>query len=342
MAGQYASASAAGAESESFYASTDIGATWTVLPMPTGFVATTNLSCAAATACAAGGTYQGQPVLVSTTDGGHSFTISPLPTGMGTLYTLSCPTAGFCGGLVATTTWKGLPPNIPIDATFLSTSDGGKTFADAAIFTGDSMHSLVCSSVADCTAIGNQDDPASIGEGLSVAAVTTDGGRTWTKGAFPTGFNAAYSSPLSCPDASHCFAAGRIPGSAPDPQQSVQDVATTNNGGLTWTENPVPTNVPGLGIFALSCPTDTECWAAGFAQNSSGGSSSVLLGTMNGGATWSRVTFSVPAAAPNYDGQSFIAIGSISCGTADVCVAWGAIAQGSPSAPVYSLVVPNS
>jgi photosystem II stability/assembly factor-like uncharacterized protein len=342
MAGHWSSASATTPDSESFYASTDVGATWTMFPMPSGFVGTTQLSCGAATVCAAGGTYQGTAVLVSTTDGGHSFTISPLPKGVGTLYALSCPTAGYCGGLVATRTWGGVPADIPIDATFLSTSDGGKTFAQAPIFTDASMHQLVCSSADSCIVTGQRDGPTyhRLGPttGQSLAAVTTDGGRTWTPGTLPNGLELYYNAPLACPDAAHCYTAGRAPDSAAKPQTTIQVVATTVNGGLTWTEEPAPANVPHLGIVSMSCPTDSECWVAGTYQGkSNGGDSPVLLGTTNGGVTWSRVTFSVPDGASNYDGQSYLSMGEISCPTVDTCVAWGAIAEGSPSAPVYSL-----
>ena len=115
-------------------------------------------------------------------------------------------------------------------------------------------------------------------------------------------------------------------------------VVTTINGGLAWTEEPAPLNAAHIGISSLSCPTDSECWAAGdFQPTPNSGDVPLLLGTTNGGATWSKVTFSVPAGAPNFDHQSYISMGKISCPTATVCVAWGAIAAGSPSAPVYSL-----
>lgn len=341
MAGHYSSASAATPASESFYASADVGSTWSVFPMPPGFIGTTRLSCAAATVCAAGGTYQGNAVLVSTTDGGHSFVISPLPKGVGTLYALSCPTAAYCGGLAATRTWGGIPHDIPVDASFLSTSDGGNTFADAPIFAGESMHQLVCSSSTSCIVTGQADGPTYKGlgptTGPSVVGVTTDGGRTWTHGVLPSGLTVTFETPLSCPDAAHCYLAGRAP-SAAKPQTTIQIIVTSDNGGLTWTAEPAPASAPHLGIFSMSCPTDNECWVAGnYQAKSSSGDSPVLLGTTNGGATWSRVTFSVPAGAPNYDGQSYIAMGQISCAAANVCVAWGAIAQGSPTAPVYSL-----
>ena len=63
----------------------------------------------------------------------------------------------------------------------------------------------------------------------------------------------------------------------------------------------------------------------------------MLLGTTDGGSSWSKVTFSVPDGAPNYDGQSYLSIGFITCPTSNVCVANGSTAQGSPTAPIYSL-----
>ena len=66
----------------------------------------------------------------------------------------------------------------------------------------------------------------------------------------------------------------------------------------------------------------------------------MVLGTTDDGSTWSRVTFSVPAGAPNYDGQSYLSIGAIDCPSAGVCVALGVGAQSSPSVPTYSLTVP--
>ena len=126
----------------------------------------------------------------------------------------------------------------------------------------------------------------------------------------------------------------------------VGDIASTTDGGLSWTPNPLPANVPQPQFSGLSCPTTNECWATGSEAvpqqigNTFNGGSSMVLGTTNGGSTWSRVTFSVPMDAPNYDGQSYLSIGAIDCPSAGVCVALGAGAQSSPSVPTYSLAVP--
>ncbi len=407
LSGHYANASASVPLSESFYASNDVGTSWTVLPMPGGFLATSPLSCGAATTCAVAGTDHGQPVLVTTNDGGHRFTIDPLPGGVGTASALSCPTAEVCNALVST----GVDANnAPLDATFLTTSNGGRTFSDHPIATGESMTMLSCAGAETCTAAGTSDAEGVNDWTAGVAAVTKDGGVTWSVNPLPAGFGARHLSQLSCADASHCAMTGMIAGTVANPPQCAQVkfprwpghvptttepptgtvpsaavraisasesaaasaenqrqaanasragfgcsgsdkaalsvIATTTDGGLTWTPHGLPSDVPNPQIFTITCPTVTRCWAGGSdaipqqVGRGYNGGSPVLLGTIDGGVTWSKVTFSVPVGAPNYDGQSYLSMGSISCATARVCVAHGAAAEGSPTAPIYSLLIP--
>lgn len=403
LAGKYASASAAAPLSESLYVTTNEGATWSVLALPSGLLSTTPLECSGAQWCATGGTYNGQPALVVTRDGGHSFTIDPLPAGVGTLQSLSCPSAGACLGLVAV----GNAP--PTDATLVVTDDGGSTIHDEPILAGDSMTDLVCSSITDCTVVGSTSASATDLVPVGVSAVTTDQGRNWTKGAVPAGFGIdTRMSSLACADAQHCFVTGAIPipnqnppqcastsgsnnfkpttpasstalpkmspqvaaiskveaqvastavakndaashdfGCTNEPYTNVGDIATSSDGGLTWTPEMLPTNVPSPRFSGISCPTATECWAAGTeliaetAGKSTDMSSPVLIGTTDGGTTWSKVVFSVPSTAPNATGQSYLSMGSVTCPTTSVCLARGAAAQNAPYAPVYSLVVPG-
>jgi photosystem II stability/assembly factor-like uncharacterized protein len=406
MSGDYASADAnAPLLSVSLYVSTDVGSTWSVLPMPQGFRPTSPLACSGIADCAAGGTYNSQSVLVSTSDGGHSFVITPLPAGDGTLYSLSCPSSQFCAGLAAATSANVI--HTTTAATFLSTSDGGSTFVDAPIVAGDSMQSLSCSSSLECTAVGTSDALGPNDLTAGVVAKTVDGGRSWVAGSFPSGFGISSMSELSCADALHCSVTGNIaitvpdspqcaslpqvgasptttPTTTPAPSPAVQsisqfesqvaaseilkdaqsgssgfscssnsqtvisDIASSSNGGLTWTPDPLPADVPQPQLFGLSCPTENECWTAGSDAvpqqigNVHNGGSSVMLGSTDGGSTWSKVTFSVPTDAPNDYGQSYLSIGSIACPSANVCLAQGSTAQSSPSAPLYSLVVPGS
>ena len=407
LSGRYASASASAPVSESFYASNNVGVSWMVLPMPVGFLATSPLSCGAATTCAVAGTYRGQPVLVRTSDGGHSFTIDPLPSGVGTASALSCPTAAVCDALASTGVNAN---NMPLDATLLATNDGGSNFSDYPIANGESMSMLSCTGPLTCTAVGTSDAEGVNDWTAGVAAVTKDGGVTWSVNPLPAGFGTSYLSQLSCADADHCALTGMVAGTVANPPQCAQvkfphwpghvptttepptgtvpsaavravsasesaaasaenqrqaanasgagfgcsgsdkaalgAIATTTDGGLTWTPHGLPSDVPNPQIFTITCPTATRCWAGGSdaipeqVGRGHNGGSPVLLGTIDGGATWSRVNFSVPAGAPNYDGQSYLSMGSISCATASVCVAHGAAAEGSPTAPIYSLLIP--
>ncbi|MDA8312140.1 MAG: hypothetical protein M0Z46_16345 [Actinomycetota bacterium] len=400
LAGKYLSASAAAPVSESLYVTTDDGATWTVLPLPSGFLTTTPLECSGAQWCAAGGSYDGQPVLAVTRDGGHAFTIDPLPTGVGTLRSLSCPSTGVCAGLVAT----GHTP--PSDATLLVTDDGGSTFHDEPIVAGDSMIDLACASSRVCTVVGSTGASVDTRVPVGVSAVTTNQGRTWTSRSLPTGFGInADSTSLACADAQHCFVTGSIPIPVHNPAKcasmpnrfktpppgthgmpamspqvaaiskvetklaaaaaakeqvttgvtsctngrvtTVADVASSSDGGLTWTPEMLPSDVPKPRLDGLSCPTATECWAAGTelvreqVGKTTDMSSPVLIGTTDGGSTWSKVVFSVPATAPDTTGQSYISMGSVTCPTTRVCLARGGAAEGSGYAAVYSLVVPG-
>lgn len=396
MSGHYASAMAgAPLLSESLYMSTDGWATWSEFPMPQGFSPTSPISCGGPTNCAAGGTYGGRSVLISTGNGGYSFTISPLPSDVGNLYRLDCTSTEGCSGLAA----NSIHVAGHSDTTFLSTSNRGTSFTDSAIIPGDSMESLSCSSSLDCTAVGTSDALGVNDLTAGVAARTRDGGRTWTQGILPAGFGIKQNSELSCADALHCSVTGNIAitiqnppqcASMPEPASGatttpstapsaavqaiaevesraasaanlnsvasgggfscssngttlIGDIASTIDGGRSWTPDPLPADVPQPMFNGLSCATDSECWAAGSdavpqqVGNAHNGGSSMLLGTTDGGSSWSKVSFSIPNGAPNYDGQSFLSLGFITCPTAIVCIANGSTAQGSPTAPIYSL-----
>jgi len=116
---------------------------------------------------------------------------------------------------------------------------------------------------------------------------------------------------------------------APFPGESFY---VSNDLDQTWTALAMPT-----GLFpttGLSCSVAMTCAVGGtignrvvFADrmlylactfrmqigNVSDGGSPVLVGTANGGASWTLRSFQIPANAPNYLGQSYISIGSISC-----------------------------
>jgi len=402
MAGKYPSAMAgAPLLSESLYATTDQGADWTVLPMPSGFDPTTALACAGATWCAAGGTYQGHAVLLTTTNGGHTFTVTPLPGAVGTLRALTCPAIGACDGLAASSTGSFAGPR---DATFLAVTGSGASFSDHPILPGDSMVALACASPQQCTVVGETDSTEHSVIPTGVAAVTKNGGASWIAGNVPRGFGIrGMLSKLACTDATHCVVTGQVAiknatrcsatgsgtpkipvgpsltsiamtplvrtisqaesqiaatwarktqgydgvkGCSSGAVTEVSVVATSNDGGLRWRPEALPGDVPDPQLVGLACPSATECWVSGSESipqkvgRAVDEGSPVLLGTTSGGSTWSKVTFSVAATAPNPDGQAYVAIGAIRCPSVSVCVATGGGAQGADVSPIYRLVVP--
>ena len=130
-------------------------------------------------------------------------------------------------------------------------------------------------------------------------------------------------------------------------ETTISDIASTVDGGRTWTPEQLPSDVPQPQLSGISCPSDGECWVSGTAAISEqvgtayDGGSSVLIGTTNSGTSWSKVIFSVPNGSPNFDGQSFMSVASVSCPSINDCAANGAGAQSAPNAPIYTLRVPG-
>jgi hypothetical protein len=131
-------------------------------------------------------------------------------------------------------------------------------------------------------------------------------------------------------------------------ETTITDIASTSNGGRTWTPEQLPSDVPQPQLSGISCPSVNECWVSGSAAISqrvgSGydGGSSVLIGTTDSGSSWSKVIFSVPNGSPNFDGQSFLSAAFISCPSINDCAANGTGAQGAPNSPIYTLRVPSN
>jgi hypothetical protein len=391
LAGDYATPYAnAPLLSESLYVTGDLGHTWSLLPLPSGFDPTSSLTCADSSACSAGGTLGGSSVFITTTDSGHQWTIIPLTVPPGyQLFELSCSSDSACQGVVGPT-WAaqymskavGLLTPRPPQELFVTTSNAGRTWASTPFPPSYWVSTLACPEASDCLVTGiskvayepvsqQQLDeyppaarnkipkryPAAVGYFVQS---TKDDGATWQGGALPQA--AGFPSNLSCATSSDCAAldSTTIPnpspclsnGSVPAGETGcfggttivVSDVVTTSDGGVTWQSRPFPASVPLPAMSDLSCPSSNECWVTGSEAvpqvigKLHDAGSSVILHTTDGGLTWSRTTFAVPAGAPNPYGQSFTSINSISCPTPNSCIALGESAQGAKTTPVYSYV----
>jgi photosystem II stability/assembly factor-like uncharacterized protein len=187
-----------------------------------------------------------------------------------------------------------------------------------------------------------------------VLMTSADGGLTWHRGAWPKGYGPGPQPEVTCPDASHCAMIGFVERDGTEGNQvaytSGKDavqysvIGLSADGGQTWTRTSTfPRSMPYPSMDALTCPTATLCYAAGgdlIAQhigNTYNAESSVVAVTRDGGRSWQRVTFAVPARVPGgMQGDSFMDIGQIDCPQANACVAIGVSDQGSTSTPIYT------
>ncbi len=203
--------------------STDGGATWSPVSLPSGTEPVTALQCTAGTGCLVGA---GARVL-QTTDLGASWTTT-VAVGMGLSSEFTCPTATECfevgsgdssEGQVDETTdggatnWRSVASSAKYLFTVscstatrcltggynpgtLATSDGTSWVLQPFPSGVSGLAAISCATVSDCVAVG---DDAAGGAG----AVTTDGGSSWNAVTLPVGYRALN---VVCPSASICIA----------------------------------------------------------------------------------------------------------------------------------------
>jgi photosystem II stability/assembly factor-like uncharacterized protein len=351
--------------SESLYVSSDLGQSWSVLPMPSGFNPTTQLSCASAMSCYVAGSIQSRSVFLSTPDGGHQWTIMPLSES-GVLVFLSCRAVSDCNailGPVSVVGTSGLHGGPPVNESFMRSTDGGATWTAQALSVAGRVKSLSCATDLSCVLAGETTGLDSTTFDAGFVQSTRNGGAHWQNGQAPTNFSFGYNIAVSCTTTSDCMAVGVT--SIPNPDQCsgpnhlppagadscstsstmlVSAVVTTTDEGSTWQLRGLPADIPNPQLTTLSCASPTLCWLGGqeavpvVIGNVHNAGSPVLLGTTNGGSSWAKVTFTVPPGASNYDSQSYLSIGLISCPSTQACVALGGAAQGAKSTPVYSYI----
>ncbi len=351
LADNYSSANGnAPLTSESLYVSNDFGTSWSVLPLPSGFLATTPLACSDALSCSAGALINGQSVFVATTDGGHQWTTNPLSglSGLsGLLAALDCSSATDCHGI--------LGPSVPSGSTaaevhaallasgesFVTTVNGGQSWTSSALPVTGLVSDFACYDASNCIVMGDDlTTPTTTSTAAQAFALSTsDGGATWTNGTLPAN-NLRTRNAISCSSALDCAALSSL--------DATPVFLTTSDGGATWQSQAFPGDVPQPLMAGVACSSASDCWVAGSEAvtvtigNTTDGDSAVILGTTDGGLSWSKVTFTVPPGAPNYEGQSYQGIGPISCPTENACIALGETARGAPETPVYTIAGPGT
>ena len=355
---------------------TTLGNSWEVLPLPSGLTAATNLTCPSAQTCVGGGVLMAGrysfPLWTAATSGASPRCASRREL---TLVDLVCPWKS-CNGITVPSTPPGPARMQPTTARqqidlLSEITIAGANWTAAPVSEGD-----------QCRGHGRPDPSIGLPSVYPVGVLnrglnrfglclldSPDGGKSWNTGTLPEGFGfLSANGGISCADSAHCMAIGQI--SVPNPERCigpnfnlppgasscstgstiiVTGVATTADDGATWQLRPLPSDVPQPQMSDVSCASATICWLAGEEavpqQNGTGGTnggSAVLLGTSDGGATWTRETFTIPAVAPEDVGQdSYMTVGQISCPTTSTCVGLGLSDRGSPTTPVYSYKARN-
>ena len=343
----------------------DGGRTWqATAPVPGGSVdAFESTSCVTADICAfAGSPGESSSVIVKTIDGGATWsTISvPLPQVSGaSIGPVACVDALRCVASAGTSSSGTL---------FLSTDDGGATWSTAAnlpVLTSNGPWTLRCDPDGACIAVvvSGSVAPGSGGVALSVLR-SSDLGKSWTDVPAPASVEPGSGMLLvSCGDALHCLAAY----SSPVAGEQGFVLATTADGGTTWTTASEPASWPDTAI-ALDCSSGSDCWVSAsdaiyrtvtangpsvttttLAPNTGSGSRSgavtvigyknpVIEQTTDGGETWTALGVTA-------NGAPMAVVGPLSCVSGAGCVGLGTTEVAflppiaSPSALANSRVV---
>ena len=306
----------------------DAGASWHELSFPAANgMLLTSVSCATSSSCVAGAIPQGlslsaTPQLFYTSDAGVTWAKAAVPSGFQTLQGISC--------VAATTTCFGVGLQGVISSEVIESTDSGASWTKtpgtppfgftSAFVPTITGNAISCATTSTCTFVGVRAELSLTSIGFAPASVTTyDAGATWSESILgPVVSPASLQIPtgISCPTASSCTAIGY------DYFGSSGSVAwNTTNAASTWSElNPAA----GLGqgakafLYAVSCPSSTTCYTAGFSTSGSSLFSPVILGSSDSGAIWNKE--SVPS-----KGYSVLMLASVSCATDNNCEAGGVI-----------------
>lgn len=302
-----AAAGTSGDES-AILASTDGGATWSVQDLIPGVDGIGPIDCPSDTHCMAAGdrvVSQEPPVLLSTTDGGTTWSTQPMSGQVYELDAISCVNDSDC--------WLVEAQPLTEKDIVMATSNWGSSWTvqnESSIDVSMGVsYGISCPSTSDCVIVG-------VG-----ALTTTNGGSTWQERSVPTGeLNG-----VSCPSVGFCVAQGDVTSAVP--ANTSTDIATSDDGGMTWQVR-LTTVSGGVGdLGSPSCPTTTLCLLVGSGYTyTSGGPPNgqvtywgAVERTTDGGSTWTTVKLPQES---GLDGLSCL-FGSTEC------IATGLISAGS-------------
>jgi photosystem II stability/assembly factor-like uncharacterized protein len=283
-------------------------------PAPASMYSANGVSCGDDRHCWAVGFGTGTTASIdATSDGGTTWSAQVVPSSVGVLAAVSCRSrldcmavgsAGATGAVIATT-------------------NGGETWTLGQDPAGaDAVTAVDCVGKHQCLALAT--------DGMTYwSVISSDDGMTWTReGNLPAGMTGPPG--LTCPSTLLCLVAGYTP---TGPGQGTGAIATTANGGSTWTAAALPT---GVGILRAVACSATTCIAAGTSSTATTGfvpGSGQLLTSPDLGTTWQVID---GPAQTNDD--AFAA----SCPDAKVCVVagtdWVGKTQPVPTASIVTTI----
>ncbi len=246
------------------------------------------VSCPTDAVCLATGQSQARTgFMLRSGDGGSSWTQSPLPTGTGALDSISCPVVAVCVAVGGTTA--------------VSTTSSGLQW-DAVHVGSGSLTTVTCTSTSACIAGGSTPSKSGCADGA--VYLTADGGQQWK----PWPLHCFTPTAVACPSSTRCEAVGFTS----DGTHEFGEIQTSHDGGSHW-QLQMKLSDAGSAMAGVTCQSTSVCEAVG----ASG--SQPILGTLNGGATWS------PQQLPGDAGT--VRLAAVGCGSLLVCQAVGAGGQ---------------
>jgi hypothetical protein len=180
---------------------------------------------------------------------------------------------------------------------------------------GSTIMTITCPSTTECIAVGYMQSttPETISP---VVWRTTDAGATWTQEQLSSSSGSYIElDAISCSSTADCVTVGGngigaagigLSNSGPTA------IFATTDGGVTWTQEPVPVDV--VDVSGISCPSTTTCYASGTYMTSSSGARPVIIESTNAGSSWSIVY--LPSVVYGW-------LSRISCTSTTTCTAVG-------------------
>ena len=287
-----------------FFATNDGGATWKSHTLSLGYNQPDSMACPSRLTCyvistVIGTNEVGQSEILTTLDGGERWQVYKIGPPVENLGPIACPSTNICyavgDGVVVTTdsgkTWEkqqtpaiqnlwltaiACPSTTVCYATgfgdIVATFDSGKIWRIENAPTGsDRPSGIACASTTSCVIVGNvlncllgENDPCPPQRYATLS--TIDSGRHWIGHSLPSDVNPIG---VTCVNVSACYSTTYIGQPTNYDNGGPGGILSTSNLGETWSAETAPTETGA--ISAVTCPSQTICYAVGQGTGNIGG-----------------------------------------------------------------------